>query len=74
MPRFKNSSVELPPVTEHSDGSRSRSWESIQAGLLMDLRDELQANNALQRETVRLLNRIDRRLRQVAPLRSSNKT
>lgn len=73
MPRFKNSSVELPPVTKHGDGTTSRSWESIQTGLLMDPRDELQANNALQRETVRLLNRIDRRLRQVAPLRKGTR-
>lgn len=65
MPRFKNATVDLPEV----NANNTRDSASIQSGLLMDLRDELQEQNRHARETNRLLARIDRRLQKHLPLR-----
>lgn len=43
MARFKNSVINLP---EKSAGN-TRGWESINVGILMDIRDELQTLNAV---------------------------
>jgi hypothetical protein len=45
MARHKDVDWNLPQGTPH------HSWESINAALLMDLRDELKASNQIARET-----------------------
>lgn len=45
MARHKDENWNLPVGTPKIDGSSTHSWESIQASILMDIRDELKENN-----------------------------
>jgi hypothetical protein len=70
MARHKDANVDLPEISAQG----TRSWESINTSLLMDIRDELKALNATlgcyrvgrMTEDIR---RIDRRLQQHLPLK-----
>ncbi len=62
MPRHKDLNWNLMEGTPNEEGGRSHDIKSIQAALLMDLRDQAQEQTRLQRETLHVLKRIDRRL------------
>ena len=47
MARHKDTAWNLPEGKKQPDGSSTHSWESINASLLMDIRDELKRMNAL---------------------------
>jgi hypothetical protein len=64
MSRFKNATIELPPVSSQN----TRDWGSIKVGMLMDLRDEAQEQNRLMKAAIRLLDRMDRRMAKHMPL------
>jgi hypothetical protein len=71
MARHKDANINLPETSINNQ----RSWESIQVGLLLDIRDELKAlNTTLGCYRVRRMcddvNRIDRRLAKHLPLKT----
>jgi len=47
MPRHKDENWNLPEGTPTANGSREHQWNSIQAAVLMDIRDEIKSLNAL---------------------------
>lgn len=69
MPRLKDLTVSLPAPTPDAYGVLIHQWDSIKVAALYDMRDELKENNRLQREILRVLQRLDRRVQRHAPLR-----
>lgn len=74
MARHKDKDWHLPDGVPDGAGCTTHSWESINAALLMDIRDELKAlNRTLScyrvREMADASRRIDRRLARRIPLR-----
>lgn len=47
MSRHKDQQWNLPEGTPNESGTKTHSWESIHAAVLMDIRDELQKLNRL---------------------------
>jgi len=71
MARHKDADINLPPTS----AANMRSWEAIQTGILMDIRDELkQLNQTLGCfRLVRMaedINRIEKRVAKHMPLQS----
>lgn len=70
MPRFKDSNINLPAGSRSpTTGGLLRDWESIQTGILLDIRDELKELNNVLRSQRDLTARIDRRLAKHLPLK-----
>ena len=78
MARHKDVNWSLPDGTPNKVGGATHSWDSINAALLMDIRDELKELNAVLhcwrfQGIPNTLDRIDRRMSAVSPLRKKRK-